>query len=1482
MVESANPREVDLDLRPSDIQELGSADALAGFFARLGYNTDARTRQTPANLGMTAEGTARPIKRIELLADNDGELQVYLFEVSSVTVAHTRALTRAFRNLAGNFLLVLTASYRQLDFVLVDRLPPETGVGKSEMLQRYAAVRPRVITIDRRDPGRVQLRVLRRFTYTESDAYAQYDKLRAAFSLNDWSEEFFNNRALFADYYLKERLPATTAWAEDPKPIFKVLRGLYATATSRWAGKPEHEVRKGLLDPVLKALGFSPREGKGASSDSFEPDYRLCGADGKPLAVCMAYTWDRSLDGKDFQRDSQTPNENPGAAVVSVLARGDVPWALVTNGRLWRLYSAKTHSRATNYYEVDLEETLSHNGSPSSDPAEAFRYFWLLFRRQAFDTAEYEREGKTQREAFLDYLLAESEDYAKALGERLKNRVFEHVFPHFARGFIEYVSSKGKEPDLILVFQGTLTFLYRLLFLLYAEARDLVPVREIRGYYEKSVKKLKEEIAKQAGKIADEAPKNLKKHYGRDSYSLYDHLAELFSAVDSGNAKLNVPVYNGGLFITQADKDDQSDEAGHARFLAEYKIPDQHLARGLDFLARDIDPKRQDLVMIDYKSLGVRQLGSIYEGLLEFKVQIAKEKLGVVREKNSDVYVAFRKLTEKQKAKVKKAGKVIKKGDVYLSNDKQERKASGSYYTPDYIVKYIVRNAVAPILEEKFEQVRPKLRKAEKAYREALKLTEAFKKKRMKANDPEKVAITYRQVVDELFDLRVLDPAMGSGHFLVEAVDYITDRMIDFLNGFPWNPVLKQLGDTRENILGSMEDQGINIDPARLTDLNLLKRHVLKRCIYGVDLNPMAVELAKVSLWLDCFTLGAPLSFLDHHLKCGNSLIGARVDEVTEALGSGTTLFETSEFSRVLLAVDLMRRVGELSDVTPDMVKESRREFRKATGALDPARRVMDVYASRWFGNEPKTVGKGKRKEVVDTALSFLNSQEGSTWIKDGRGKLSNKDKKIVDVAVKTAATNRFFHWEIEFPEVYFGPREGTTQIIEKKASPGFDAVVGNPPYDVLAEKELGRDLSQELSFYEGRPFYKPAIRGKKNLYKLFVCLGAGIVKSSGAFSFIVPMAILGDDQAAGVRRMLLERTGLLAIEAFPQKDDPHRRVFFDAKLSITIFATRGSPAGEKFSARTHPGRLIEESSPTVRLAASEVVAFDPENCAIPSCTQRDWDVVVRLVTNPHVRRMSEVAESFQGEVNETNERSKGNLSSNPKSPLALRGANICLYAVREASQGEDVRINVRKFLAKRRKDAKVHAHNHERVGFQRSSPQNNFRRLIASRVPKGSFCLDTVSYATEESSKVDLDFLLLLLNSRLLDWYFRVSSTNSKVNEYQFRALPVPEIADEPVCLDWESFASKGSWSKLAGHLVHACTTLGKMPSGVGEVLVEMCRKIQAIEKERVLKKRSERSHLAPESQAIQDAIDSVLCRCYGLSEEEAEYIRQRLKEML
>src|SRR6266566_786477 len=207
---------------------------------------------------------------------------------------------------------------------------------------------------------------------------------------------------LFSDYYLITRLPDSPEWKSAAEAgamtrAFRELRELYADVRETFSNQPEEVIRAKLLEPTLTTLGFVIKPIKIKNTNTVDPDYKLnaapkppqtnrnivgtplagvlsgagaqgetgvlsgtgvlseTGAQDKPLALCLAYTWGRNLDGKDELRDNQTPDENPGAVVVTLLDSGEADWAIVTNGKTWRLYSAKAHSRATNYYEIDLE-----------------------------------------------------------------------------------------------------------------------------------------------------------------------------------------------------------------------------------------------------------------------------------------------------------------------------------------------------------------------------------------------------------------------------------------------------------------------------------------------------------------------------------------------------------------------------------------------------------------------------------------------------------------------------------------------------------------------------------------------------------------------------------------------------------------------------------------------------------------------------------------------------------------------------------------------------------------------------------------------------------------------------------------------------------------------------------------------------------------------------------------------------------------------
>src|SRR6185437_1495714 len=186
----------------------------------------------------------------------------------------------------------------------------------------------------------------------------------------------------------------------------------------------------------------------------------------------------------------------------------------------------------------------------------------------------------------------------------------------------------------------------------------------------------------------------------------------------------------------------------------------------------------------------------------------------------------------------------------------------------------------------------------------------------------------------QLLDLTICDPAMGSGHFLVTLVDYLADLILEAINwaehmvgdqswaahlvekGRPWeSPLVTRLADVRREIKKTAQEHGWAVTDAQLDDRHLVRRMILKKCVFGVDKNPMAVELAKTSLWLHTFTVGAPLSFLDHHLKCGDSLHGEHLDAVQRNLSALGMLFQQADMARLDSAAKSLAQVADLSDI---------------------------------------------------------------------------------------------------------------------------------------------------------------------------------------------------------------------------------------------------------------------------------------------------------------------------------------------------------------------------------------------------------------------------------------------------------------------------------------------------------------------------------------------------------------------------------------
>ncbi|MBE9145071.1 N-6 DNA methylase [Planktothrix mougeotii LEGE 06226] len=884
------------------------------------------------------------------------------------------------------------------------------------------------------------------------------------------------NKPLFSQHYLEHRLQDCPEWQLDVTEGFKQLKNLYQSKQDLLPTLSEAQTEDLLIQPVLEILGFSyiPQVTIRAKGRAERPDYALFNNEierdqayplqthetafySRVIAIAEAKYWQRPLSkvSANDQRDIYK-NTNPSFQIANYLMGTGVDWGILTNGREWRLYYRLASSTATEFYPVDLLELLL------ADNLDQFKYFWLFFRQEAF-------VKDSQGRNFLERVREGSTTYSTRVGNELKTLVFARIFPNLAGGFVADATRRGQPVTSEQVYEAALSFLYKLLFLLYAEARNLLPIEG--DYRDYSLIQLTQEVAENLDR---------QKKLSQTSTGMYDQLLNLFQIVDRGDRGLEVPRYNGGLFhFNFSQTEDQLDYPANY-FLSQFKLSDAVLAPILDQLARfEGQP-------IDYSFLGVRQLGSIYEGLLEYRVIIQDA------------------LT----------------GNVYLENDQGDRKATGSYYTPDYIVKYIVSHTLKPILEQRsqrFAELMTQIQQLQNQLQDQRLGQQSLNglKKDLKR--------LQRDAQTTLLDIKICDPAMGSGHFLVEAVDYLTDELIRILSQYPeQNPVLEMLDQTRQSILENLEQQGITINPDRLEPTQLLQRVVMKRCIYGVDLNSMAVELAKVSLWLHSFTIGAPLSFLDHHLRCGNSLIGTTAREAEAKMAAdetGQLNFLTGPFVGLLKAAEIMRGVSVLSDATFAEVEQSEKLFRSFDQAAKPYKRLLDIYVSQFFG--------------VKQAQNFLE-RLGTHAITANLNKMNKADAAIYEEAQKLSSEKRFFHWDLEFPEVFIDLENASW-----KEKAGFDVVIGNPPYGSCFSEQETAYIKENYQYVEYRA--ESYVSFMEKSFSLLIC-------KAGLVSLIVPDNWMYLDFTENLRIAFLEQSILKVVVALPST------VFPDATVDTTIY----------------------------------------------------------------------------------------------------------------------------------------------------------------------------------------------------------------------------------------------------------------------------------------------------------------------------------------
>jgi hypothetical protein len=870
---------------------------------------------------------------------------------------------------------------------------------------------------------------------------------------------------------------------------------------------------------------------------------------------------------------------------IDLYLRGyDRTWGVLTNGRSWRLVRRGDTEKHLRFDLVLLLEDVLRKGEPDDRDIAAFTLFWNLFGPPAVLSG------------VLDALHAESTANTRTVRDALRDNAHKAV-EVLANGFWANRAVNTSLPDapdqanLDHLRELALTQLYRLLFVLKAEAQNLLPMEDDAGAATKyacylSTRKLWDRLKADAGNSVQTSEN-------------YQHLQRLFQVVSKGDAEYAVAAYNGGLFDSQIHTE-----------LDSLRVQDDCLRkvfRLLIYLGSDTSEVNEErLQPIPYRDLDVRDLGDIYESLLEQRLVL---------------------------------NTVGPAPCLELHNQKGERKASGSYFTPDSIVDHLVRKTVVPLLD-------------------------------VAGEDAEKI-----------LSLRIVDPAMGSGHFLVKVVDVIADHLTRRCD--PVDP-------------GAPRDNG---DEERA----YWRSQVVEHCVYGVDYNPMAVELAKVALWLHCARKDKPLSFLDHHLKCGNSLVGATIDRLaqpglrrvqrkagpqwqpvqpppdTASADNPASAHKTrrrgvrkSDANQLWLpfALDTSLVSGVIASIRQILDRPSQRSEDVKAKAKDYAdavfrrlaahRLLADLWCAQWFIADPDNAEDvqayedggvyHKVKEICGLTDDVARWQ--ATWRLGGMPEQPPtpatppfirrlKEARREGYGPRPLA---FFHWQLEFPEVAFAA-DG-----KPKPGFGFHAVVGNPPWDKIkpAKRDYYGAISEEVASRQGPSLdrliseleqanpalvqgwsrYESAMKnfsgflagadcyrwqsvqvnGKKtggdpDLFRYFVeradqCLGPG-----GRLGLVVPCTLWQAEGCTGLRRMLFNDRTVESLYTF----ENYRKWAFsiDSRFKFTAFVTRGSApdASHTFPAAfmLRDTKVLEGLLPdrVVRLDRDMIEALSPETLAL-------------------------------------------------------------------------------------------------------------------------------------------------------------------------------------------------------------------------------------------------------------------------------------------
>jgi hypothetical protein len=898
------------------------------------------------------------------------------------------------------------------------------------------------------------------------------------------------------------------------------------------AQRNEAQLEEKFIAPLLAQLGWAKAtqvgitvQGKFAKPDyclvlqPAQEDALIVSLDHQLItAICESKAWSKKLDtGKADAKD------NPHHQLQSYLSTLRVRFGFLTNGRLWRVYDTDKITAKKTYIEFDLEKICALEAG--TEKTKALALFAFFFGR---DT--YVRPANGVQPSAIAQAIAASADFTLAVEENLKAVIYgyageDSLFEIMGRAIVQ-ASPKASLGE---VYQNSVVLLFRLLFVVYFEDKN-APLLQAHPFYQRySLAQLYQYLRSQSA----------------DRDALHDGvyaLKQLFVMLDQGAEDIDIPLFNGGLF-----------DPARAPLLLKPKIFNNATLRQL--LEKLLFKTHRGNTLFDarrdFKNMSVTHLGRIYEGLLEFRFERASETAvylefesaatkGKIVEAYFDAY--DQALIRKEKGFKALREINVKKGAVFLKSASNSRKTTASYYTEPALSQPLVKAAID----------------------RALQTAQARAQAAAAAMPGTGMAETPDTSADgrAFMALKILDNACGSGHFLVEALSYLTDLGLARLDT---DPVLQQLvSEERSKMAEQMRFLNLAYEPE---DAQILKRALLKRCIFGVDLNPFAVELARLSLWMDSFIFGTPLSFIEHHVQHGNSLMGASVQDfiafnATEA--QQDDMFVENLGARFDELRSVMHTLDAMRDTTAAEVEQSKALWKND---IEPKLRLLSRALSFvCTGRAMLAEGKPNAWEALKKTPDILSQlfDEGP-----------RKSAALKQVEAY-AARYHFFHFEVAFPEAFAG------------GARGFDVIVGNPPWDktkfsdtdffpqyhsnyrslknadkAAVQKRLlssphiarayeatKREMEVADDYYTAAsPLNKGA--GDGNLFRLFVERNLGLLAEGGNLSYVLPSALLFEEGSTILRKHIFSHCQMPFFWSFENRNGIFADVHSSYKFAL-------------------------------------------------------------------------------------------------------------------------------------------------------------------------------------------------------------------------------------------------------------------------------------------------------------------------------------------